>query len=141
MSDDNAKEAKMLSREEWYVFLAALKKVAEADGDYSASEKNRLEYLIRQYGLEDDQYARKLISEEKIEEIRNVKRITARIWLREAITLAYCDGVYSEEEKKEIRRISEIWSLTEEDVRKFEKWVEQGRDWMMEGRRLVYDGK
>ncbi len=59
------------------------------------------------------------------------------IALIELINIAYADGDYSEPERVGVRKIADLLGTNEREVEKLERWVEQGLEWKVAGKRLV----
>lgn len=120
-------------------FLGALIRLAKIDKN--VSEDERLFFTQAAVQLEMKEESISLLqnfwtSEEKI----NVKFETKReslFFIQQAVQLCEMDGVYNDEEKKEIKLLGKELGLLEASIEKIEAWVEDGLKWQALGETLL----
>lgn len=103
------------------LFLGLARELIEADEEVSAQEAEMIAALSAEIGQPE------LIrnpSDDVLKQFFPDKNSRVAIML-ELISLASCDGNFSDEEAKIINRLKNIFSMTDEDIKTYADWVKK----------------
>lgn len=112
---------KDLNQHQQKLFLGLARELIEADEQVSTQEAQLIASLSAEMGQPE------LIrnpSDEVLKQFFSDKNSQVSIML-ELISLASCDGNFSEEEAKIINRLKNIFEMTDEDVKAYSEWVKR----------------
>lgn len=131
--------AQLLNPDERTALLALLTFLSLSDGRLDPGEEAFLAEKLQSLELEVSlealvELARGLDLEKACAPIQ--RPAAARVVLAELIDLAYRDGDYSEPEREGLQAIAEALGQPE-SLADIERWVAEGRHWMLKGRELL----
>lgn len=127
------------NEKERVMFLKGLIRLSKADGQVSEEEREFFSDAAKGMGVSESSVQsleRLFINNQKISlEFRNKKQ--ALFFFRDAIQLCYIDNDYSQAERDEVSQIAKELSISLENIRKIEDWVQKGMEWQAEGSTLL----
>ena len=123
-------------------FMKGCVRLAKCDGVISAEEQQFFINAGTNLDL-DNKNIQKLTSlmnnsEKKIPVNFENKR-QSLFFFREGIQLCHVDGKYDDPEKKEIAAIAKELGIKSSEIKKLEKWVIDGMEWVKIGDKLLSD--
>jgi len=131
-----------LSLEQRRAFVAALLYVATIDDDFHSAEQAFVRSAFDAAHLSsEDQAAVETVlrSRPSIEQVLAPLKghETARLLVRELVSLAHADGTYVDAERSGVARISDELGLSRSWLSQLEAWVADGVAWQRRGEALL----
>jgi len=128
----------MLQQDERVALLELLAYLAAVDGEVSEEELAFIAGSADRLGVEAGDLFEGISGRELSSFCTPFKRTKAKsIALLELINLALIDGHYDDAEKNGVRVIGEMMGVDPGYVDELEAWVERGRRWQEDGRKLL----
>lgn len=122
-------------------YLKGLIRLSKCDGKIDPAEKEYFNYVAEnmQLSSQDIQDLDAIWdSKENIALVFSTK-YNSVFFLQEAVQICAVDGVYDENERKEMRKVAAELEVAEADLEKIEEWVMQGIEWRHHGEALIDD--
>ena len=120
-------------------FLRGLIRLSKIDGNVSDEEKLFFSQTAVQLEMKEESISlleNCCLSDEKIEVEFKTKR-ESLFFIQQAVQLCAMDGVYHDNEIKEIKLLGNELGLLESSIEKIEIWVEDGLKWQALGENLL----
>lgn len=109
----------MLNKQQQKVFLGFADQLIKADKIISKDEARLMEGFKAELGHNETETN---LSEENVKNMFPNKQ-TKAILMLELLGIAICDGKISVEEKELLEKVKQVFSISEEEMKKYSEWV------------------